>query len=508
MQTRKQGLTSLLLIWWLVGCGASTATVVPAPNAVGAAPPSFSCSFNQPSISSMLPADTIISEQSVVNCFAWQNFIALNWDADPNERGQPDQNQPASSFGEPNDLAPTVWQTYKLNTDVFLPKAQTPAAWNANDLIPSPCQPQLAGRNLPDIKVLNMGSKFDDLIPDSLQASGEILVDQQSNMVHYEKRMNRDEFEYITQTLLYNADVQANVAQTQGIMLPVGTSSYGSDGAIEIKAAWRILDNQPSTITNRYKTTLAMLYDADTNTCVGPTTMGLVGLHIIRRTPNMQQLMWSTFEQIDNVPQSSLPDQQAYSFYNPVCALPDPCNPNATPLPTATPPGIPTLEPVQVERVLALPSDVVSLNQAVQALIAQTNSDSVWQYYQLVNVRWPKASLAGQPGAGATAPINISQFQFTSSGPQNVSNTTMETYVQQQDCLNCHVYANIAASAKAGCNPKLASDFSFMFDNADTPDSFASNNCQSAKLTPSEQFSVAQLAQYHQTPRICRNCHR
>ena len=31
-------------------------------------------------------------------------------------------------------------------------------------------------------------------------------------------------------------------------------------------------------------------------------TVGLVGLHIVQRTPSRPQWIWSTFEQVDNVP--------------------------------------------------------------------------------------------------------------------------------------------------------------------------------------------------------------
>ncbi|MNJ61097.1 hypothetical protein D3C77_568680 [compost metagenome] len=38
----------------------------------------------------------------------------------------------------------------------------------------------------------------------------------------------------------------------------------------------------------------------------------------------------------------------------------------------------------------------------------------------------------------------------------------METYVQGDDCNKCHQYATIAGS------PSLASDFSFLFNSADS----------------------------------------
>jgi hypothetical protein len=108
----------------------------------------------------------------------------------------------------------------------------------------------------------------------------------------------------------------------------------------------------------------------------------------------------------------------------------------------------------------------------VQQTIANANESSVWQYYQLINVRWPQSSHANLPGKGATIPVNLAIFQFTSSGQSPVNNVSMETYIQSADCTSCHLGAAIAPSKAAGCKPNLASDFSFMFQHADTPDNF------------------------------------
>ena len=43
-----------------------------------------------------------------------------------------------------------------------------------------------------------------------------------------------------------------------------------------------------------------------------------------------------------------------------------------------------------------------------------------------------------------------------------MANTTLETYVQGMNCNDCHQQATIAGSAT------LASDFSFLFNNADS----------------------------------------
>jgi hypothetical protein len=329
---------------------------------------------------------------------------------------------------------------------------------------------------------MRMTSKFGPLLFEQVQASGAPLIDQDHNVVRYEERMNRSQYGYIVDKQLYDADQQAIVGTTGGLLLPASSAPTnnddGLDGAIEVKAAWRQLEGQPSSITDRFKTTKALLYDPASNGCSNPVTMGLVGLHVVRKTSNMQQLMWATFEQVDNVPLDlAAPDPSIkYSFYNPACQFPDPCAPNATPVPIA-PKSMATPQPVQVVRTQTVPSDVRTLNQYVQQTIANANESSVWQYYQLINVRWPSRSQLSDPNEIIRVPVDLAPFMFQSSGNQPVNNVVLETYVQELDCTSCHRRAAIAPSAAATCTPTVASDFSFMFRNADTPTHYRANNC-------------------------------
>jgi len=425
--------------------------------------------------------------QAKVNCFAWQTFIALNWRASATQRGAPDLRMTDQLFGDPADLALTVWQSYKSAPEVLLPDAQPPTTWNSFDSIPAICAE--AGDDDVRWPLFRVDAQSAARIPTIVQATHDILVDQSGNPVYYETRINQDEFNYIVQNKLYDALQQQTVARTQGISLPAGKTSYGNEGAIEIKAAWRILDGQPPEIGKRYKQTRGYLYNSDNNTCVA-RLMGLVGLHIIRKTPSMPDLMWSTFEQIDNVPANSSDSKavRRFTFFNADCAAnqadaPRSCNANATPLPTVSPPAVRAVQPVQVTRLEPIPADIQALNSYVQQLVQSQSPDSVWQFYQLINVRWPAVAGNAAPPLGATTPLDVSHEQFLSSDLQAVSNVTMETYIQQSDCLSCHICAAIALSSSGGKNgcdpmePKLASDFSFLFAEAATPSTVFSNSC-------------------------------
>lgn len=443
-----------------------------------------------PPISSALPFDLAQSSQDSVNCFAWTSFIALNWPADPTQNGVPDPNTTANKFGDPADLTPTVWESFKPVQEIFLPKAAAPALWNSPSTLPSVCgTSSLGGVGGSSGVVLQMTSKAsggvatsDETLSDEMQATHQMLIDQASNPVRFEKRVNQDEFDYIVNNQLYDADQQYQVATTTGLVLPGSVSPSGGNagtaGAIEIKAAWRQLDNVPANLLGRYKKVMAYLYDPASGTCDGPHTMGLIALHILRKTATLPHLMWSTFEQVDNVDDGlTRPTGTPYNLYNPACSS----APGVVSTSTATPCAVnqppssssPPYAPVQVQREVPIPQPIQVLNTSVQTLIHSTNQYSVWQYYQLINVLWPQNG-GTDPARNASWPISLFDSGFIDVGPQALSNSALETYVQTTTCTSCHVDAAIAPSKQATCAPKLASDFSFVFDDADTATGFRS----------------------------------
>jgi hypothetical protein len=91
------------------------------------------------------------------------------------------------------------------------------------------------------------------------------LVDQNGNYILLEVRLNQSEFEYFTRTTYYDACAQIDATSGSGPAfenMPVsGTSGlpdWAQQGAVEIKASWRILDPARD-ITRRYFTTRARI---------------------------------------------------------------------------------------------------------------------------------------------------------------------------------------------------------------------------------------------------------
>jgi hypothetical protein len=193
--------------------------------------------------------------------------------------------------------------------------------------------------------------------------------------------------------------------------------------------------------------------------------MGLVGLHIVAKTPSRPQWIWSTFEQIDNVPVVTGATPTSNTAFNLN-------NGNGTPMPAQDPycipkqPGCPGNPPVampadaaqttpfNVTRVMPIgiaPGTTPATNANYQALLAKAAPDSPWQYYQLVMTQWPTPGNAPQnPGRP--------KFSFPGSNPtSSFANVTMETFDQTSiftGCMNCH-----NATAHPNGDSKPGNDF-------------------------------------------------
>src|SRR5665213_3372248 len=263
------------------------ATVVMTPrNAQSQAPAqppvaSFSCNgFAAVRLTSTLPRDLIaLAQQQGADCFAWQSFIALNWPALPS--GSPDPKAGPSDFGKPPadplNPQPTVWQTFYDSVTALTPNASRARSYGHMRLRMTS---KVGHRS-----VLNsIGQAF---------TNGAWLTDQAGGLVFYEILVNPDEFNYIQKNALYSIPGQnACVKGKGGLILPDGAAahdtlctgepySYGTTGAIEIKSAWIVLDPKNPAQLNRYLIARALVQPPN-----GPATtqtVGLVGLHIIRK---------------------------------------------------------------------------------------------------------------------------------------------------------------------------------------------------------------------------------
>ncbi|NWD67017.1 hypothetical protein HX870_05335 [Pseudomonas gingeri] len=375
------------------------------------------------------PAAT--ASQDLFDQYSWQMFIALNWPAQDGQRGNPDCGK------QPGDPGYTVWQTYKTVEEIFLPKGADPGPWNT---------PQ-AAKSLGIINIAALKNSTQVNAVD--QAVGGWLIDQAGNPTYYDISANEISYNYIVANRFYNADV---VSKANNINFPYGV--------IEVKSSWRILTATDN--ASHYLTLLARVAkfdDQGQRIGVSEAYLGLVGLHIITKAKGYPQWIWSTFEQVDNVPPKVPVNGQptsdtAYSYFNPsapAAALnQSPCDwqTQDAHLVCVPKPGTTFQTPNPLSRVTPIAEITNGVN-------SQYRSDpglqaSVLKYYQLITTQRPL--IPDNPGNPLGQPT-----------PALSANVTMESYIQpNSSCMNCHSMATPVKSP-------YKSDFSYLFKFANAP---------------------------------------
>ncbi len=414
-----------------------------------------------------LPADITSALQIRPNFdyFSWESFIALNWPAAAGSRGTPDQPNNQSVFLKAPAGTPVVWGTYKDSFDLFGQKDQRPSPWESPDSPIKPCPNAIAGQ-----KTLIFTTKGETQLMDTKQAFSFPLIDQRSNIVYYDIRYNQAEYNFIrgqdsdpTSWLYLLKNLAPKENAQFGVQMPMTTTTPTNTlGSMMVKAAWRLKTDKDD--ASRYYSTTAQIYSSQSKTCSSATVL-LVGLHIANKIDPFTEWVWSTFEQVDNVPPDSdvspkpSPPPAGYSFNN---GTNTPLTPGGfdykpalspTPCPTPGDPAKPCPTPVQVTRINPIPNTPPGAStRDFNAYYQQLLKGTVWQYYQLVVTQWPF-----NPGIGPGNP-----FMLMGNGgiyPQNAGsafpvngavNTTMETYFQSQNdaagaggnsCMSCHYRA-------------------------------------------------------------------
>ena len=486
-------LFSRLLAYLVVPCVVAVAGLSGGTQTVMAAQITNPCTglgIQSVSLTPVMPTafSSLAKSQVGANCLAWQEFIDLNWQADPTQPGVADPKVPGTAFGEPGNVNPTVWESYLEATDVFRSAILNSDLIGRNN-IKSTAQ-MIWRQPRPPLKTLSRLSKLGDTsiqLSSVTQADGGWLTSQSGVLAFYEIKINQDEYEFITTNVdskgnnLTTFAGQAACASRPGIKgrggfnLPAGNNSgnqdtdcqgnnakYGQNvGSIEVKASWVVLPADGS-LNYRYKISQAEINDPSGKKI--NATVGLAGLHIIHKVPGAPQFVWATFEQIDNSPDDNhghpappvLPtntnqkQSSGYSFFNTACTISiDPvyqCIPNTQPGPPCPANGpvpagcTPYSAPLQVTRLTPVQDEANIVTAYAWSLMPK---DSVFNYYRLIDVQWPNAPSPVAPGtttnkmpAGDITPSPNTRF---------VANTTMETFVQtKQSCMSCHQFAPIA----------------------------------------------------------------
>ncbi len=427
--------------------------------------------------------------QTYVDFFGWQSFVALNWPVDGN--GLP-------SLGRTivNDTtSPRVWSTFKTPEDVFSAPAVSAALQECETPPPGTLRLYRTSK-------MELSSFKEAFTPYP-------LIDRNGNFVLYDRRLNDVEVDFLAQNGLRTKAGQAMAKAASGgepYDFPTGVKSqYGS---IEIKTAWRILSN-PEEAKDFYTTRAQVVVPASSThdekgLCID-ATVGFVGIHIMQKFSNPTTFAnlwaWASFEHVKNAPtaknapispiNSALADKSlspppscepvhnildptTYSFFNQTCAVSagGGCPINEPPL---IPPGgngykwsskEPYADKYMTKGLLgrkfgtqvARCFDIYPSAKAVTAKFSALLGNSVWKNYMLIGVQWG--------AAGNTGGVPFNKLMPTPA-PIYLTNTTLETYLQLEpivvgeknnpkagSCITCHSQAQDTAGRN--------SNFSFL----------------------------------------------
>jgi hypothetical protein len=484
------------------------------------------CPPPTPSIASpTLPTD--VSDQ-VLTCdnsinffddFSWQSFVALIWPAAQGQRGVPDPAQtnfPVSG--------PLVFGTYKADWETFPPpnSANPPPA-------PSPWA-SFAGTANPCGSSVNVGwgdlalssyTKFGNLgeaafgafFDGPIISSGFAQSPAQQQYLRYQASYNKTEHDQILgngwylQSKLGNITFCSNGATLDGNQCP-------AENSVDLKAAWIDMASVPKPSWPRYYVRTAWVLDPTNSTSRKCTQrdMGLVGLHIVSKTKTRPQWIWSTFEQIDNVPVVTGATPTANTVFNlndgkgaamlddnPYC-VPQPGNVDVT-CPNGSQVAMPAdasqatrFNVMRLQRIGTPPipgasDNTPATNSAYQKLLAAAAANSPWQYYQLVMTQWPTpGSMPSNQGTpDHTIPGNDPN---TTPVLSSFANVTMETFSQRDvfgGCMFCH-----NATAHPGGKPQ-GNDFLWSLAVNAYPDAAASAAALAAGHPRFNASSIAAL---------------
>ena len=259
------------------------------------------------------------------------------------------------------------------------------------------------------------------------------IVAQNGRYVHYLTSYNEIAYQHILKNRWYLRS-ELPVVPVPRPAVPVLQFPVGAE---VVKSAWVEMQGFTEAQRKRVYTRTAVVKDPASGKCAS-ALVGLLGIHIVRKTASRPQWIWSSFEQADLVPGN--PDSPGYLLHDGT----DAPMPAVNPL-SLIPPAPQPVKPFNVSRSAKTPihPQTAQTNAAYRKLLDGT----IWKNYRLAVTQWPLA-----PG-DQSVPVDPSQagsvFQtFPGDGATSAfSNLTMETFQQAragQGCMNCHNRARLA----------------------------------------------------------------
>jgi hypothetical protein len=452
MTTRSMGLLSVALTAAVVATPLLASPAAPSAAAACTASPTW---VTAPSLPSFATPPT---NHCAFYQIAWQSFLYLT--------------SPKAGPG-----SPAVFETYPTTDDVFgggsLAKApqglRLVTATDPRTQRKRVFRPRIAK---PAPKRSASGAlTFDE---DQQAGSGGILVDQAGNITYYEQFLDPSAFVPFVQSCDLNVQACQSQRGAQSLALPVGS--------MEMKVSWRPLWKTSANVNSYYLIPGAPVQNAQGQT-VTPDYFGLVGFHVVYAIAGHPELVWATFEHVDNAPNApcvsgqqtcrALPAGFSGWAYND-CTSTSCANVNAWPTPPPSP--LPDTQAFREYLLGTMPrlkdaagvpgasniKIIAGLNQSVRGILPK---GSVWANYFLGGAVWTTGSLPAFAAFQASGQTNPA---FNEVGSTFLANATMETFTQfpnpvpmpypnpVQSCFTCH---NTADSTQTQPPPTQAPEF-------------------------------------------------
>jgi hypothetical protein len=230
--------------------------------------------------------------------YSWKTFLAMVWPAARGRRGVPDERQTVAS-----QMKPKVFETFKAAWEVFHADknghldGSPPADWNYYDQGKyNACSQNVQFGDL----VLASFSKFTDVgqagfgTLDPALCGGRCgpLMARNFTFLHYLTGYNEPVFLQVQAQQLY-LHVQPGVG--------FQASQEPGKSALTVKSSWMEMRDFDAAHQARYYTRDDVWVRGTDGIC-RKEKVGLVGLHIVQRTLSRTQWIWTSFEQVDNVP--------------------------------------------------------------------------------------------------------------------------------------------------------------------------------------------------------------
>jgi hypothetical protein len=411
--------------------------------------------------------------------FAWQEFIALNWPAAAGTRDTPDTE---SKFGDPSTTDALVWETYRHKVEIypgvgdppgFDPEAEdfgysaVPPQYNYAIEVP-PCEGQNPADQVPwvnvdEISQIGLASMFAGSSPSEEEGN------TAPQLIRFLAKSNRAQYVYVADpaTSYFDHPSSSDCPTSPEVPFCAALNNFTAvangngtpsqlpgpvldlpDGTIEIKAAFRPL-NESEANSGQFYRTVVRYYEPegdgeDPTACYREAVWGLVGLHIIHKTPTAPQFIYATFEQAANI---LLPNGEPVEDTVGNVVSPPPSPGSTTPglaYEDGNPPSLSIVGtdfcadienrlfyqeasffgpisdgPICVNtRDRSIPETIISVNEAAHEaiqtyLLENEIAASPWLHYKLVNVQWK--------------PFDISEVDEQNDATFHLANSVIET---------------------------------------------------------------------------------